>query len=242
MSAKKTYRRGYSVAILAGFETGKIVLWRVFSQVVKPEKTIIMQQGDWTDAKARYNQYEKMIDALRPALKEGVKVLILVSPPRTTYDKSFMEHMSSHHSWLVQGPNRVTVSTIPGSLSSVSEVAALVQTPAFKELISRTTEEEAEDIAGIIEKKLNAKTRKSLVFYSIEEIEQAILVPSQSIKPDYLLLTDKYLAESRQKNRIHRLMQIAQNRRIKTKVVNAKSTAGVRITQLGGIICLIQQS
>jgi hypothetical protein len=119
MSAKKTYRRGYSVAILAGFETGKIVLWRVFSQVVKLEKTIIMQ-GDWTDSKARYNQYEKMIDALRPALKEGVKVLILVSPPRTTYDKSFMEHISSHHSWLVQGPNRVTVSRITGSSSSVS--------------------------------------------------------------------------------------------------------------------------
>jgi len=57
-------------------------------------------------------------------------------------------------------------------------------------------------------------------------------------EPDYLLLTDMYLAKTRQKNRLHRLMQIAANRNVKTRIVNGESPAGKRITQLGGLICL----
>ena len=57
-------------------------------------------------------------------------------------------------------------------------------------------------------------------------------------KPEYLLLTDDYLSSSRQKNRVQRLMQIAANRGVKTRVINAESTAGKRLTQLGGIVCL----
>ena len=52
----------------------------------------------------------------------------------------------------------------------------------------------------------------------------------------YLLLTNKYLAQSHQKSRIHRLMQIAQNKKIQTKVINAETSAGSRITQFGGIV------
>jgi stalled ribosome rescue protein Dom34 len=51
------------------------------------------------------------------------------------------------------------------------------------------------------------------------------------------MLTDKYLLNSREKNRIHRLMQIATNRKVKTKIVDAESPAGLRLTQLGGIVC-----
>ena len=53
---------------------------------------------------------------------------------------------------------------------------------------------------------------------------------------EYLLLTDKYLTESRQKNRIHRLLQIAKNKKIKTSVINAETSAGSRITQFGGLV------
>jgi stalled ribosome rescue protein Dom34 len=33
-------------------------------------------------------------------------------------------------------------------------------------------------------------------------------------------------------------MQIAQNKKVKTRVIDAESNAGKRLTQLGGIVCL----
>jgi stalled ribosome rescue protein Dom34 len=78
------------------------------------------------------------------------------------------------------------------------------------------------------------------VFFSLEEAENLILKrykPGRP-KPEYLLLTDKYLADTHQKNRLHRLMQIAANKQVKTRIVNAESPAGLRLTQLGGIVCI----
>jgi stalled ribosome rescue protein Dom34 len=51
------------------------------------------------------------------------------------------------------------------------------------------------------------------------------------------MLTDKHLSDSPEKNRIHRLMQIATNRNVKTRIVDAESKAGLRLTQLGGMVC-----
>jgi stalled ribosome rescue protein Dom34 len=50
------------------------------------------------------------------------------------------------------------------------------------------------------------------------------------------MLTDKYLADSEDKSRIHRLLQISQNRKVKTRIVNVETPAGKRISQFGGVI------
>ena len=78
------------------------------------------------------------------------------------------------------------------------------------------------------------------MLFSLEEAENIILGTQAAgkPKPEYLLLTDNYLSSSRQKNRVHRLLQIAKNRSVKTKIINAESTAGIRLTQLGGLVCL----
>jgi stalled ribosome rescue protein Dom34 len=55
------------------------------------------------------------------------------------------------------------------------------------------------------------------------------------------MLTDDYLASSRQKNRVNRLMMIAAKNGVKTRVINNESNAGARLTQLGGIVCLAKQ-
>jgi hypothetical protein len=36
-------------------------------------------------------------------------------------------------------------------------------------------------------------------------------------------------------------MQIAQNKKIQTRVIDAESAAGARITQLGGIVCVAKR-
>ena len=233
----KVYRRGYIVAILVGIESEHAALWQVFSQVAKHQQTIPLNGGR-SDPKAVYNFHESIVNALRPTLKEGVRSIIVASPAKTSYAQEFLNHIKAHHSWLLQGPNRATFSTITGSASTPPQVAALTKTVVFKQLIQETASEETENLLEILEKRLSKAD--NLVFFSVEEAENMIL-GTQVVgkpKPEYLLLTDNYLSSSRQKNRVHRLLQIAKNRSVKTRIINAESTAGLRLTQLGGLVCL----
>jgi stalled ribosome rescue protein Dom34 len=109
----------------------------------------------------------------------------------------------------------------------------------FHQLICETTSEETENLIGMLEKHLNASNQDTVVLYSLDEIEDRILCPQKYGRPipKYLMLTDKYISDSREKNRIHRLIQIATNRNVKTRIVDAESTAGLRLTQLGGMVC-----
>jgi stalled ribosome rescue protein Dom34 len=241
LKTKKRYRRGYAVAILAGMEEDTAALWKVFSNVAKPEKTLHIN-GARTNPKDLYNFHESIINALRPTLKEGVRSIILASPARTNYHQELINHVHEHHKWLTQGPNKAAFSKITGSATTPSQVAALTRTPTFRQIISETTEEETENLIEILEKRINTTDNNNLVLFSLEEAEKLILKrqnPSEP-KPEYLMLTNKYLAENRQKNRLHRLMQIATNKKVKTRIINAESPAGKRLTQLGGFICLAQ--
>jgi len=236
---QKKYKRGYPVAILLGLEEEKAVLWKVFSKVVKPENTVHIN-GTRNNPKALYNFHESIINALRPTLKEGVKTVILASPARTTHDQEFIDHVRQHHTWLTQGPNKAAFSTITGSAGTPSQVATLTRTSTFHQLISETNAEETENLIEILEERLNASDKNNLVLFSLEEAEALILNQQNTSrpKPEYLLLTDKYLADTREKNRLNRLMQIAKNKHVKTRVINAESPAGKRLTQLGGIVCI----
>ncbi len=233
----KAYRRGYPVAILAGIENDHAALWQVFSQVAKHQQTIPLN-GNRSDPKAIYNFHESIVNALRPMLKEGVRSIIVASPAKTSYAQEFQNHIKAHHSWLLQGENKATFSTITGSASTPPQVAALTKTAVFKQLIQETASEETENLLEILEKRLN--TADNLVLFSVEEAENMILGKQVAgkPKPEYLLLTDNYLSSCRQKNRVHRLLQIAKNRGVKTRIINAESTAGIRLTQLGGLVCL----
>ena len=224
---------------MAGLEDDQAVLWKVFSNVVKPEKTLCLE-GTRNDPKAVYNFHESIINALRPTLKEGVRSIIVASPMRTNHAQKFIDHIRRHHIWLVQGPNKAIFSEATGSAGTLSEVAAMTRTPVFHRLINETTSEETESLIDILEKHLHASNQETSVLYSLEETGDLIFGPWKPgrPKPEYLMLTDKYLSDSCEKNRIHRLMQIAKNRNVKTRIVGAESTAGLRLTQLGGIVCL----
>lgn len=235
----RAYRRGYPVAILIGVEKDHASLWQIFSHVAKPQHTILLNNNQ-RDQKTLYNFHEEIINALRLPLKEGLKSIIIASAPRTNYANELLNHISAHHSWLTQGSNKATIALIVGSASTAPQVGTLTKKPEFKQLIEENAAEETENILEILEKCLN----ENLILYSLEEAENLILStqsPGKS-QADYLLLTNDYLSDCRQKNRLHRLMQIAQNKKIKTRVINAESNAGARLTQLGGIICLTKRA
>ena len=238
---KRGYRRGYPVAILAGLEDDRAVLWKVFSNVVKPEKTLRLD-GTRNDPKTVYNFHESIVNALRSTLKEGVRSIILASPTRTDYAQRFIDHIRGHHAWLVQGPNKAIFSEATGSAGTQSEVAELTKTPMFHQLMSDTTSEETENLIDMLEKRLNTSNQDTVVLYSLKETEDLIIGPQKPGRPklEYLMLTDKYLSDSCEKHRIQRLMQIAINRNVKTRIVDAESSAGLRLTQLGGMVCFAQ--
>jgi stalled ribosome rescue protein Dom34 len=233
----KSYKRGYPVAVLIGVEQDHAALWQIFSQVAKHQDNVALN-GDRRDSKAAYNFHEAIVNGIRSTLKQGVKSIIVASPAKTSFGQDFLNHIKTHQSWLFQGANKATFSQITGSASTSSQVAALTKTHIFKQLISQTTAQETENLLDILEKKLSQTD--NLVHFSLEEAENLILSRQAEgkPKPEYLLLTDEYLACSRQKNRVHRLIQIAQNQGLKTRVIAVDSSAGRRLTQFGGIVCL----
>ena len=239
MNRKRRYRRGYPVALLVGFESNHAVFWRIFSRVVKLSVKVELN-GRRTNEKVLYNFHESVVDALKPVLKEGVRTIVVTSPTRTTYATDFLDHVHKHHMYLIKlkSSNRANFAELVGSADDLLKVAELVKTKEFKELIAETTSEEADQVVNSLEKHLYGNMTKSVVIYSLKEIEDTIYSreKNKTFRTEYLLLTNKYLDDSKQKNRIHRLLQISKNKKVKTRVVNIETPAGNRINQFGGIV------
>jgi stalled ribosome rescue protein Dom34 len=237
MNRKRRYKRGYPVAILVGFEEDHVVLWQVFSRVVKLFQRLELE-GQRRDNKDLYNFHESVVEALKPALKEGIRSIVVTAPAKTTYTQGFLEHIKQHHSYLVRSKNanRANFAELIGSAEDRIKVADLINTKEFTESIAQTTSEEADQIVANLEKHLY-NDNNSIILYSLNEIENMVYSRKKDkTHRNYLLLTDKFLAYSKQKNRIHRLLQISKNKKIKTRVIDAETSAGTRIQQFGGIV------
>jgi stalled ribosome rescue protein Dom34 len=236
---KQGYKRGYPVAILVSFENANAILWHVFSHVVKLQTTLELG-GKRTDERVLYNFHESVIEALKPMFKEGVKSIIIVAPIKTTYAEDFLDHVRKHHNYLVQSnnPNRATFAKLVGSADQPAKVAQLVKTRKFRELIAETTSGEADNIFNALEKHLYSIGSNLVVLFSLKEIEEMVYDRERNddSRMKFLLVTDKYLAEAEDKNRIHRLLQISKNRKVKTRIVKAETAAGKRISQFGGVV------
>jgi len=157
---------------------------------------------------------------------------------KTFYSSDFLGHVRKHHSYLIQsgGPDGATFVKLVGSADQPHNVAELVKTKEFRELITESTSQEADHILITLEKHLS--NNNSAVLFSLKEIEDTIYDRKRSneFRTAYLMLTDKYIADKENKNRLQRLLQISTNRRVKTRIVKAETPAGKRISQFGGII------
>jgi stalled ribosome rescue protein Dom34 len=239
MKRKRRSKRGYPVALLVGFEDDHAVIWQVFSHVVKLSLRLEID-GKRTYEKVLYNFHESVIDALKPVLKEGVRSVVITAPMKTTYATDFLDYVRKHHRYLIQSksPNRANFAELIGSADNPIKVAELVKTKEFTNLIAETTSEEADQVVNSLEKHLYGNSNNSVVLYLLKEIEDIVYSreKNKKFRTEYLLLTDKYLADSKQKNRIHRLLQISKNKKVKTRIINAETPAGNRISQFGGIV------
>ena len=228
------YRRGYPVAVLIGFDGNRAVLWRVFSQVVKPHSTIKAPRGSKREL---YNFHEAVVNSLRPILKEGVGSVVVAAPSRTSYVKEFLDHIAKHQPWMTRGTGSATITGIVASATTLDEVSALVRTGEVQRAIGTSAEGEADRIKSLLESRL-AQDDASPILYSLFEIEEMTF--DQRVngrpEPEHLILTDRFLAAHRR--RAQRLMEAARSRGARAHVVGVKTAAGQRVEQLGGMVLL----
>ena len=236
---KRGYKRGYPVALLVGFEDDHAVMWQVFSQVIKKYCRLELD-GKRTDERVLYNFHESVVGALRPVLNEGVRSIMVTAPMKTTYATDFLDHVRKHHMYLTQSKrsNRTNFTKLIGSADQPHKVVELMKNKEISKLITETTSGEADHIVNTLEKHLYNIDSNVGVLYSLKEIEDIVYDRERhnDFRTEYLMFTDKYLADSKDKNRIHRLLQISKNRKVNTRIVNAETPAGKRISQFGGII------
>ncbi len=205
----------------------------MFSEVVKLDGTV--ERGE-----ELYDFNESIVNALRPAFKEGVRSIVLAAPAKTDYAKNFLDHIRKHHAWLArEGANAATFGELIGSAGRPHEVHELVRTKAFREMIGETRSRDAENISAVLEKSLGSDESETVVWYSLEQIEDLVYGRQEhnSLRAEHVVLTDKYLARTKNRGRVLRLLQISKNNGIKTTIVNAETRAGIRLSQLGGLVC-----
>ena len=236
---RRAYKRGYPLAVLVGLEQRRAALWRVFSEVVKLDSMV--ERPRESEKEHLYSFHESIVNALRPALKEGVRSVVITSPARTDYALKFLDHLRRHHGWLLhEGPSAVAFGELVGSAGQLHEVHELVQTNAFHEAIRETTSRDAENIAAVLEKSLDSDDGGMVVLYSLKEIEDLVYGRSEKrgLRPEHVVLTNTYLKDTMNKGRIQKLLQISRNIGVKTTILNAETRTGSRLTQFGGLVCL----
>jgi len=239
---KKRPKRGYPVAILIGFHHKQVDLWHIFSERIQLLETLKIGNRKTKNAKRISEFHESIIDVLRPLMKEGVRSILLSSLIKTNYADLFLEHVNKHHAWLVQQKATSTASfgVLVGPARSTDDIVELIKTKKYEEIMGETITKETDKIIDVLEKRLNDDVDGDYIIFSLKDIEDLMYGrwEPEDLKPEYLLLTDKYLATSKQKNRLNKLMQIATNRKVKVKVINEEETnAGARVAQFGGIVC-----
>ncbi len=240
---KKRVRRGHPVAILIGLHDNDAVFWRIFSETIRPHFKINRGRKRRNQNKKHlFHFHEEIINVLRPIIKEGIRSVILLSPPKEEYSDEFLSHVNKHHSWLLKKGNQgVVFSKIVGNQAKTQKDVYYLKTQDyFKDIVGETSNQEALLILEELTEIINKNEKFSKILYTWREIDYELRLIKQNSnlpKPNYIILTEEYLKNPKNRNKTHRILQIAQNLKIKTKIVNEESEAGISVKKFGGLVC-----
>jgi len=240
---KKRPRRGHPVAVLIGLHDNDAVFWRIFSETIRPHFKISRGRKRRNQSKMQlYHFHEAIINTLRPVIKEGIRSVLLLSPPKEEYSDEFLNHVNKHHSWLLKKEDsQVIFSKIIGNQAKTQKDVYYLKTQDhFKEIVDKTSNQEALLILAELAKIINKNEKFSKVLYTWREIDYELKLIKQNSnlpKPNYIVLTEEYLKNPKNRNKTHRILQIANNLEIKTKIVSKESEAGAIVDKFGGLVC-----
>jgi stalled ribosome rescue protein Dom34 len=228
--SRRRGRRGYPLALLVGLEGPRASTWEVYSESVREGKRI---QGE-----DDYSFYESIVDALRPAVKQGVRSVLVAAPDERDYGK-LMAHIGRHQGWLLGGwsLNTVAFERLSQKAMDIEHVRELVRSRGFRERLTETTRADVRGVMEALERRISDPEGIETLLFTLEEVEAAIRGDEGG--PEYILLTEAF--RDRHRRRINRLLQIASSRGIKTRVVGIDTSAGARIIQLGGLVCMLRE-
>lgn len=223
--------RGYPIAVLVGLSENRASIWNVYSQSIKPDLVIEKESSD-------YNFYEAIIDQLRPKVKQGVKTILTASTEEKNYEK-FYEHIEKHQRWLVSGYelNRATIRFVEGSAMEIDSVIRLIENSGLQRTIRQASQEDIVRVMNVLEKRLGSAEGIDSLLFTLEEVEEAVY--SDEPRIEYILVTTEF--QNKRNRRTQRLLQIAQNKNIKTMTVETNTQMGARLTQFGGLISITNQ-
>jgi stalled ribosome rescue protein Dom34 len=214
-----------------GLNENRASVWDVYSQSIKPDKAIEKASSD-------YNFYETLINHLRPKIKQGVKTILLASTEEKNYEKLY-KHIEKHQRWLIAGYelNRATIKYVEGSAVDIDSVSELIENSGLQRIIKQVSQEDIERVMDFLEKLLGTAEGIDNLLFSLGEVEESVYGDEPRI--EYILVTTKFQREHRR--RLQRLLQIAQNKNIKTMTVEVNTPMGARLTQFGGLISITNQ-
>lgn len=220
-------RRGYPVAVLIGLRRGQAVFWDVFSESVRPGNIVT---GDDV-----YNFFESVVDVFRPSVKRGVKIIVVATLDEKFF-REFMGHIRRHQGWLLRGwdLNIVKFEYVSGEALDIDQVKELVRVGGFREKLGVGGSGDIEQVMGVLERRLGDVRGIDSVFFSLVDVERIVY---GSGRPLYVLVTEGFLR--RHRRRVQRLLGVAADRQVMTRVVRDGSSAAVRLAQFGGLVCLL---
>ena len=240
---RRRVKRGHPVAILIGLHDNDAVFWRIFSETIWPHFKINRGRKRRNQNKKQlYHFHEEIINTLRPIINEGIRSVILLSPPKEEYSDEFLNHVNKHHSWLLKkGVKQVVFSKIIGNQAKTQkDVYYLKAQESFKEIVDETSNQEGLLILEELTEIINKNEKFSKILYTCREIDHELRHIKQNsslTKPNYIILTEEYLKNPKNRNKTYRILQIAKNLEIKTKIVSQESEAGAIVSQFGGLVC-----
>ncbi len=240
---RRRVKRGHPIAILIGLHDKDAVFWRIFSEAIRLHFKINRGRKRRNQNKKQlYHFHEEIINTLRPNIKEGIRSVILLSPPKEEYSDEFLNHVNKHHSWLLKkGDNQVVFSKIIGNQAKTQRDVYYLKTQEyFKDILDETSNQEGLLILDELREIINKNEKFSMILYTWKEIDYELRLIRRNPnlpKPNYIILTEEYLKNPKNRNKTHRILQLAKNLEIKTKIVSQESVAGAIVDQFGGLVC-----
>jgi stalled ribosome rescue protein Dom34 len=243
---KKRVKRGHQVAILIGLHDNDAVFWKIFSETISIYFKIKRgRKRKNQNKKQLYHFHEEIINILRPIIKEGIRSVILLSPPKKEYSDEFLNHVNKHHSWLLKkGDKQVVFSKIIGNQAKTQKDVYYLKTQEyFKDIVDETSNQEGLLILEKLTEIINRNEKFSKILYTWREIDQDLRLIKKSPnlpRPNYIILTEEFLKNPKNRNKTRRILQIAKYLEIKTKIVKQESEAGAIVDQFGGLVCYFE--
>ncbi|MFX0073205.1 MAG: hypothetical protein ACFFAO_19170 [Candidatus Hermodarchaeota archaeon] len=240
---KKRGKRGHPIAFLIGLHDSDAVLWKIFSETIRFHlKLNRVRKRKYQDKKQIYHFHEKIVNTLRPIIKEGIRSVILLSPPKEKYSDEFLNHVNKHHLWLLKkGDKQVVFSKIIGNQARTRKDVYYLKTQEyFKEIIDETSNQESLLILEELTEIINKNEKFSKILYTWKEVDQEFRLIKKNpnlTKPNYIILTEEYLDNPKNRKNTYRILQIAKNLEIKTKIISQESAAGAILDKFGGFVC-----